>query len=111
MKGGIFAFERVTGIEPVYRLWKSRIITIILYPLIYLKTNFYLEIILLSTFGLLGIEPSQRAPKARVLPVYDSPTICPTLKRAWGKFIEKEFLFIQIEMVQRWEQPASEPFL
>ena len=25
--------------------------------------------------GLLGIEPSQRAPKARVLPVYDSPII------------------------------------
>ena len=30
----IFWIERVTGVEPVSRLWKSRIIAVILYPLI-----------------------------------------------------------------------------
>lgn len=36
--------------------------------------------------GLLGIEPSLRAPKARVLPVYDSPAVF-IIRR--GDFISK----------------------
>ena len=90
--------ERVTGIEPVYRLWKSRIITIILYPPIKL-------------FGVLGIEPSQRAPKARVLPVYDTPTICPTFKRREANLSKKILLFIQVGLVQPLERPATGPSL
>lgn len=41
--------------------------------------------------GLLGIEPSLRAPKARVLPVYDSPTKHPTPRAAYYRYTTPRF--------------------
>ena len=68
---GVFLFrERVKGIEPSSPAWKASIINHYTTPAcgqILIQEHFY------QSFGLLGIEPSQRAPKARVLPVYDSP--------------------------------------
>lgn len=63
------------GIEPTFPAWKASIInhyTTPAYKNILIQKYFFIK-----SFGVLGIEPSQRAPKARVLPVYDTPTTCP----------------------------------
>ncbi len=77
------ANERVRGVEPLSRLWKSRVI-----PLYDTRAGLrhddpryaegYGEAragLRPREVGVLGIEPSLHAPKARVLPVYDTPLI------------------------------------
>ena len=71
----LFQYERVTGIEPVYRAWQARIITTILYPQIYY-----------SNVVQVGVEPTCLAAQHFKCCVYTSSTTGPsssTLKPLW----------------------------